>query len=397
MTASGGITSGVLEAASQSEAIAQIRNLGHFPIAASHGGTEGWRKYLPQGIWPAPRISQRDIAIATRELAALMQAGLPLDRALEILVSLEETKHLRAPLGIVLASVRDGMSLADAFEASQIFPKSYIAMARAGELGGNLEITLGRLADYLARASAVRESVISALIYPAMLLCTAGLSIGVILIFVLPQFAPLFAQAGKELPWSTRMVMAAGDFLTNYWWMLALLVAASAILIQRALKEPRYRTVYDALLLRIPLLGGLFLKMEIERFSRTLGTLLTNSIGLPQALIITRDTLSNSVIANAVGETAARLKEGEALASRLKQTGVFPAIALDLVRIGEETGTLDEMLLRQADLYEREIRHSVDRLIALLVPCLTVFMGFIVAGLIASILMAILSVNDLAM
>ncbi|HXL98290.1 MAG TPA: type II secretion system F family protein [Rhizomicrobium sp.] len=396
MTASGGVTGGVLEAASEADAIAQIRGLGHFPISARDAGESDWRKYLPQGLRPARRFTARTISIATQELATLLEAGLPLDRAIEILVGLEETKHLRGPLDIVLARVRDGMSLADSFAAAGIFPKSYITMVRAGELGGNLERTLRRLADYLARASAIRDTIISALIYPAILMCTAGLSIVVILVFVLPEFTPLFAQAGKALPWSTQMVMGAGAFLASDWWLILLVVAGAIFLFRRAMKNPRYRHGWDVLLLRVPVLGNLLLKMDIERFARSLGTLLSNGIALPQALMITKETLANGVVANAVGETAARLKEGENLADRLRQTGIFPAIALDLVRVGEETGRLDEMMLRQAELYEREIKHSVDRLLALLVPLLTVFMGLIVAGLIASILLAILSVNDLA-
>jgi general secretion pathway protein F len=396
MTASGTVLTGVLDAKSQPDAIRQIRNLGHFPISATDSQAFDWRKFLPKGFSPTRRVSQRELSIATQELAALLHAGLSLDRALEIVADLEETRHLSEPLGDVLARVRDGMSLADALDRAGIFPKSYVTMVRAGEMGGNLEVTLRRLAEYLSRASAIREMIVSALVYPVMLLCTAGLSIMVILVFVLPQFEPLFAQAGKQLPWPTLVVMAFGDFVGDYWWAVIAAIAGGIFLFRRALKEPLFRRRWDGFLLRLPLLGGLLLKIEIERFSRSLGTLLANSIALPQALAITKDTLTNTVVANAVAETVASLKEGENLANRLRQTGVFPAISLDLVRVGEETGRLDEMMSRQAELYEREIKHTVDRLLAMLVPVLTVFMGFIVAGLIASILMAILSVNDLA-
>jgi general secretion pathway protein F len=397
VTAAGALTTGVLDADSQSHAIAQIRSLGHLPIAASPASAARWRNLAARAIPHTRRHSARTIAVATQELGALLQARLPLDRALAILAELEETKRLRAPLAQVLASVRDGMSLADAFEATGIFPKSYVTMVRAGEHGGNLEATLRRLADYLARASAIRETVISALVYPAILLCTAGLSIVFILVFVLPEFAPLFAQAGKALPRSTQIVMDVGAFVAGYWWLIGAGILASVLLLRRALKAPAFRRGWDRLVLRVPVVGNLVLKTEVERFSRMLGTLLMNGVALPQALLITRDTLSNSVVANAVGETAARLKEGEQLASRLRQTGIFPALALDLMRVGEETGSLDEMLMKQAELYEREIRHAVDRLLALLVPLLTVAMGMLVAGLIASILVAILSINDLAL
>jgi general secretion pathway protein F len=397
VTSSGVLTTGVLDAESQSDAVAQIRALGHLPVTATLASAARWRSLAARAVPRSRGHSARTIAVATQELGALLQARLPLDRALAILAELEETKRLRAPLAQVLASVRDGMSLADAFEATGIFPKSYVTMVRAGEMGGNLEVTLRRLADYLARASAIRETVVSALVYPAILLCTAGLSVVFILVFVLPEFAPLFAQAGKALPYSTQIVMAVGAFVAGYWWLIGALGLAAFLLLRRAMASPAIRRGWDNVVLRLPVLGDLVRKIEVERFARMLGTLLLNGVALPQALLITRDTLSNSVIAGAVGDTAMRLKEGEPLASRLRQSGVFPALALDLIRVGEETGALDEMLLKQAELYEREVRHAVDRLLALLVPLLTVLMGLLVAGLIASILVAILSINDLAL
>lgn len=397
VTESGALTTGLLDAQSRADAVAQIRALGHLPVAAAPASAAPWRTLLARAIPQTARPSARAMAVATQELAALLQARLALDRALVILGELEETRRLRAPLAAVLASVRDGMSLADAFEATGIFSRAYITMVRAGETGGNLEVTLRALADYLARASAIRETIISALVYPAILLCTAGLSIVFILMFVLPEFAPMFAEAGKALPPSTRIVMAVGAFVTGYWWLIGVLALAGFLLLRRAMKAPVFRHGWDRAVLRLPILGGLVRKMEIERFSRMLGTLLLNGVALPQALLITRDTLGNSVIAGAVGETAARLKEGEPLVGRLQQTGVFPAVALDFVRIGEETGALGEMLLKQAELYEREIRHAIDRLLALIVPLLTVLMGLLVGGLIASVLSAILSINDLAL
>jgi general secretion pathway protein F len=396
ITASGTVTTGVLDAQSESDAIAQVRGLGHLPLTASLASAARWRSLI--ALAPGSRrVPASTIAVATEELAALLDARLPLDRALAILAELEETKRLREPLAKVLASVRDGMSLADAFEATGAFPKSYVTMVRAGEHGGNLEATLKRLADYLSRAAAVREIVISAMVYPALLLCTAGFSVVFILVFVLPQFAPLFAQAGKALPASTQVLMAIGDALTNYWWLLLALVAAGFLLLRRALRTPTFRRSWDRTVLKLPILGDLVLKTNIERFASMLGTLLMNGVTLPRALLITRDTLSNSVVADAVGEAAARLKEGEQLASRLKQSGLFPALSLDLIRVGEETGSLDAMLLKQAELYEREVKHAVDRLLALLVPLMTVVMGMIVAGLIGSIIVAIFSINDLAL
>jgi general secretion pathway protein F len=394
VTAAGTITTGIVDATSQIDAIAQIRALGHLPLTAAQAGAGRWRALLPTR--EGNRASASSIAFATQELAALLGARLPLDRALSILVELEETRRLREPLKAVLAAVRDGASLADAFEATGVFSKSYVTMVRAGEHGGNLEATLKRLSDYLARASAVRETVVSAMIYPTVLLCTAGLSIVFVMMFVLPQFAPLFEQSGKPLPLPTAIALAIGTFLTAYWWLVGLLCGAAFLVLRRVAKAPGFRRTRDRVLLRLPIIGDLVLKTQIERFSRMLGTLLANGVALPQALVIAGDTLGNVVVSDAVSETAVRLKEGEPLAARLRQTGVFPSLALDMIRVGEETGSLEDMLIKQAELYEHEVKHAVDRLLALLVPLMTVVMGLIVAGLISSILLAILSINDLA-
>jgi general secretion pathway protein F len=237
VTAAGAITTGVLDADSESDAIAQIRGLGHLPIAATLAGRR-WRALLP--VFPARRASANTISIATQELAALLGARLPLDRALALLAELEETRRLRPTLLAVLASVRDGASLADALAATGEFPKYYVTTVRAGEHGGNLEATLSRLADYLTRASAVRETVASAMVYPAILLVTAGFSVVMILVFVLPQFAPLFAQAGKALPTSTRIVLDIGDFLTSYWWALGIVIGLIYLLFKRLAKSPSF-------------------------------------------------------------------------------------------------------------------------------------------------------------
>ncbi|HUD52755.1 type II secretion system F family protein [Parvibaculum sp.] len=396
LSATGAVVNGTLEAVSERAVIEWLREQGHFPISATEAEAAGWQRWLHADLLPKRGPSTRDLAIATQELATLIHAGLELDRALQILIGLGETRNLAQPLGGALARLKDGASFADALATDPAFPKFYVNMVRAGEMGGNLEATLRRLAEYLARAQAVREAIASALVYPAILLATAGLSIAVILLVVLPQFEPLFQDAGKSLPLATRIVMGLGDVLGATWWILLLAAAAGAVWFRRALERPAFRKQWDILLLRLPLFGDLLIKMETERFSRTLGTLLGNGVTLPVALGITGDTLSNSAIAAAVGETAVGLREGEGLAGRLSRSSFFPPMALDLIRVGEETGRLDEMLLRLADLLENAVKHTIERLLALLVPLLTVFLGMIVAGLIGSMLIAILSVNDLA-
>jgi len=395
MTPAGKIVTGLYEASSEAAVIHYVRSIGSYPISAAQSGALIFEKLL---FWRArQRISISGLAHATQELASLLGAGVELDRALGILVNLDGIQSLKAPFASVRDHIRDGTSLADALSRESCFPPFYVSAARAGEYGGNLEATLLRLADYLTRTVAVRETITSALVYPSILVVTACCAIFFILVFVLPQFEPLFAEAGRNLPLSTRVVMAVGHGLANYWWLMVASAMGLTIWIRRLLKNPISRIRIHAAFLRIPLLGALIVSAQRERFFRTLGSLISSGVALPTALAIAANTVTNEKIAGSLRDAASRLREGERLAERLQLTRIFPAAALDLVRIGEETGKLDTMLLRQADLDAQRLKQTVDRLLALLVPALTVVIGIIVAGLIASMLVALLSVNDLAL
>ncbi|HEY2446764.1 MAG TPA: type II secretion system F family protein [Rhizomicrobium sp.] len=397
MTGSGAVVRGVLDAPSRDQVVRQLRTRGLVPLAASERGEGGFFASLAKSLRFGSRVTLRGLAMATQELSTLLKAGLELDRALGILIGLSDIGALRAPFEGVRNRVRDGMSFAEALSADSVFPKFYVSMVRAGEHGGSLDVTLQRLTDYLSRTMAIREQITSALVYPSILLLTAGASIIVILVFVLPEFEPLFADAGKSLPLPTQIVMGAGHAVRNYGWIFVLLIVGGVVALRRALKKPEQRLKWDGFVLKWPVLGKLFAAIEVERLMRTFGTLLSNGVPVPTALNLSKDVLSNTVLAAAVRDAAVSLREGERLAQRLGRSKVFPAVTLDLIQIGEESGKLDEMLLRQADLDELRIKHKVDRALALLVPVLTITLGAIVAGLIASMLVAIISVNDLAL
>jgi len=396
VTAAGTTVSGVLDAATSAMAAQHLRAQGHYPLSLREVGADALRGMLGQELHFRRKPSLRILAALTQELAALLGAGLELDRALTILVKLSDIGALREPFLRVREKVRGGASLADAMAGDVTFSKFYVGMVRAGEHGGSLEGTLKRLGDYLTRTLAVRESVTSALIYPLLLLVTAGMSIIIILVFVLPQFTPLFAEAGKELPLSTRVVMAIGDGLRDYWWLLLAFVAGVTVLVRAALSRPEIALRWDRWVLKTPVFGRLVTAIEAERLSRTLGTLLTNGVPLPAALELAKDAAQNRAVAKALGDTALSVRQGRSLALLLEQAKIFPSSMIDLVKIGEESGKLDAMLERQADMDEQRIRNTIDRLLAILVPALTVVLGMIVAALIASLLVAILSVNDLA-
>jgi len=395
MTGSGVVVRGTSDAPSVQALIESLRQQGQFPISTAEVGRPSLLATL-DAKW-RNRVSPRLLLTVTQELAALLGAGLELDRALGMVSSLSNigpfAEHLRA----VRARVRDGASLADALAEDKFVPSFYVSMVRAGELGGNLATTLAKTADYLARALVVRETVTSALVYPIILLATAGFSIIVILTLVLPEFEPLFAEAGKTLPWPTRLVMGTSDIIRSTWWAMALILAGLGLWARRLLARPELRLKFDHAVLRLPVLGQLLRAMEIERLIRTLGTLIAAGVALPTALRLSSGVLWNQSLCTAVSETASSLREGESLSDRLTRTKAFPPLTLDVIRVGEETGRLDEVLLRQADLDEQRIRHRLDRLLALLVPALTILLGIVVAGLIASMLVAILSVNDLAL
>jgi general secretion pathway protein F len=397
MTNTGSVVKGTLDAISKEAVIRQLRSQGLFPLDTLERGTGDFVARLRAALRIGAKPSLRSLAMVTQELSTLMRAGLELDRAIGILVNLSDIGTLKGPFEAVRNRVRDGASFADALAGDPFFPKFYVSMVRAGEHGGSLDDTLQRLTDYLTRTMAIRESITSALVYPAILLVTMFISIGVILIFVLPEFEPLFADAGKALPVPTQIVMSIGDFVRYYGWIVLLAVIAGIFFFREWVKKPDNRLKWDGLMLRVPVLGDLFRAVEVERLMRIFGTLLSNGVPVPTALNLSKDVLNNTVLASAVRDAAVSLREGERLAQRLGRAKVFPAITLDLIQIGEESGKLDEMLLRQADLDEMRIKHRVDRALALLVPCLTILLGFVVAGLIASMLAAILSVNDLAL
>ena len=395
---SGAVVRGEMDALTEASVLAQLQATGYLPIGAGELGSSGLAAWVSRGLGRARRISAQDLATATHDLATLLEAGLPLDRGLELLIELSETKSVQRHMTSVLARVRDGASLADAMASLEtVFPHAYVSVVRAGEAGGSLEKTLQSIGDHLAKAHAVRETIKSALVYPAILLCTAALSITFILTFVLPQFEPLFRDAGKQLPTATRIVMSAGKAIGSYGWAIALLLAAIGLGSKYALTRPDVRLRWDGIMLRMPLFGDLVAKLQTARFSRTLGTLLKNGVTLPNALRITQETLSNAVMAEGVGKTAANLREGGGLAEWLDRTGALPKLALHLIRIGEETGKLEDMLMRQAGIYERETQRTVDRLLAIMVPALTLGLGLVVAGIIGSMMVGILSINDLAL
>lgn len=345
-----------------------------------------------------PKVTQDDVAILTQELSTLLKAGLPLDRTLEILIGLSGNEAVRALLMDVREDVRAGSALSAALEArGPIFGRFYLNMVRAGEAGGALDVVLQRLSEFMERAKELRETVKSALIYPAILVGVSVLSVALLLVWVVPQFTQMFEESGKALPVPTQIVIAVGDWVRGYWWAMVLAVGGAYIGMQRRLEDADFRLRWDRWLLRLPLIGDLIGKLEVARLTRTLGTLIGNGVALLTALAIVKETLGNAYMAHTLTQVSAELKEGKGLGGPLMETGVFPRLAVHLIQVGEETGKLQDMLLRIADIYDREVHAAVKRMLGLMEPLLILGLGLVIGGIIMSILVAVLSVNDLTL
>lgn len=392
ITPAGEPLEGQMEAASEAEVIARIQEAGNLPLSASKLG-EG---FSLQNFRLARRsISQKQVGEFTDQLATLLNSGMPLDRSLSVMLDLADDERLHAMIKAVRDKVRGGGNLSDALEEQHVFSKLYVNMVRAGELGGTLETTLQRLSDYQARSKALKDSVLSAMIYPAILLVLAVGSLFILLGKVVPSFQPMFEESGMELPLLTQMVLGAANLVTSYWWVLAVLVVAIVVLLRQRLGDPKFRYRWDEGKLRLPLFGDLIQRLETARFTRTLGTLLNSGVPLLSGLGIAKNVMHNSVLTEVVAQAAERVKHGAPLADSLADAEHFPRLAQQLIAVGEETGRLDEMLLKTASTYDDEVRTTVDRMLSVLVPATVLVLAGIIALIVFAILLAMLGMNDL--
>ena len=390
----GEILQGQMEAASVGEVVARLQDQGHTPLEAqpadAMGGGSGLAALLKRGPFTGDQLAQ-----FTHQLATLLGAGQPLDRALGILLDLPEGERAKKLIERVRDRVRGGMPLSQALDEEHgVFPKLYIALVRAGEAGGSLEETLRRLADYLERSQQLRGSIINSLIYPAFLLVGVLGSLVLLLAYVVPQFVPIFEDMQVPLPWITEAVLALGQTLQSWWWLILLLLIGGAFFFRMRLREPATRLAWDARVLRLRVVGPLLLKVQTARIARTLGTLLKNGVPLLGALAIARQVTANRALDEALAQAHEQVKEGSGLGFALGQSKLFPRLALQMVQVGEEAGELDGMLLKVADTFELESRRSIDRLLAALVPALTVVMTVLVGFIMAAILLPLLSLTS---
>lgn len=398
VTSNGELVEGVLDAPNLDAVIERLRGQGHTPIRAGESAVDEKHTFRSAGLRRGQRLGGPRLAELTRQLATLLGAGLDLDRALTVLADVNDSDYVRALLQRIQNRIHGGGSLSDALAAEPGgFSRLYINMVRAGEQAGALEVVLQRLAEYLDRSLALKESVKSALIYPMVLVAVSGLSVIVLITFVLPRFAALFENMGSALPWPTQVLMTVGTAMREDWWIALLAVTALVLGARRVLQIPSIRVKWDSALLAAPLLGDLLTRIEVARFSRTLGTLLQNGIPILSALAAVKDTLGNRAMVVAMTRIEEALKQGRGLAEPLAQARVFPRQAVHMVRVGEESGRMEEMLERVADAYDREVQTTVNRLLALLEPVVILGLGGVVAAIVLSLLVAIMGINNLPM
>ncbi len=387
---------GTMDAATEAEVVRHLQRQGSIPMRAEPAGARALSDLLSRDIGRRG-MGRQDVANFTRELSIMLGAGQDLDRSLRFLVDTAPNARVRVTVEGLRKTVRDGGSLATALGAHPgSFPKLYVGLVRAGEAGGTLAPTLDRLADLLERERNLASTITSAMIYPGLLLLAAVGSITLLLTQVLPQFVPLFEQSGAALPRPTQLLIATGDAVSAYGLYALLAVIALAFAAVQTLKRPRPRMLRDRLLLRLPVVGGLTREVVAARFTRTLGTLLNNGVPLIAALGIVQDAIGNLAGVAAVERATVSAKGGAGLSRPLGESGVFPARTIYLLRLGEETAQLGPMALRAAEIHEEKTRLGVQRLVALLVPAITVVMGLVIAGIVASLLLAMLGLNDLA-
>jgi general secretion pathway protein F len=340
---------------------------------------------------------RRDVLFFTQELSTLLNSGVPLDRALSITAELTERASFRFIVLDVLRVLKSGKSLADSLGTHPAyFSNLYTNMVRAGEASGSLAAIFERLAEFERTRDDLRSYIIGSMIYPMLLASVGVASIGLLLIFVVPKFASIFNESTMKMPTPTRLMLQASDSLRGYWWVAAG-AAVLLVTIWRAYTSTTAgRLWWDGFRLKTPLLGDALLKAETARFARAMATLVANTVPLVQSIGIAAATLNNKTLSAALGVVAQGVKRGEGIANPLRKVAVFPPLAGHLLAVGEETGHLDHMFARMADIYENDTRSSIKRFTSIFEPLVILIMGIMVGSLILSMLLAITSINDVA-
>jgi len=414
LDARGQEVSDTLEAGTEQEAVQALRQAGYYPTSVMEAGQAakaarskgvkapkakgaGLKKELNINIPFLERktIKPKTLMIFTRQLATLIDSGLPLLRSLTVLGKQEPDPVLRKTIGRLAETVQGGSTFSDALsQHPKIFNKLYVNMVKAGELGGVMELVLVRLADFQEKAQKLKNKVVSAMFYPVIVLVIAIAIMAFLLVYIVPKFEQIFADmlGGKPLPALTEFVIGTSRFFQEQWYLIIGGVVLFVVGYSVAARMPKGRAMIDAVKLRVPLFGDLIKKGAISRFSRTLGTLVTSGVPILQALNITRDTAGNVVLSGAIQRVHDSVKEGETIVTPLEKSGIFPPMVVSMIDVGEETGQLPEMLLKIADVYDDEVDNTVAGMTSLLEPIMIVFLAVVVGTIVIALFLPLISI-----
>lgn len=391
---SGDVFQGEMEAANHDAVIQRLREAGHIPIRAEEVAPSRRGRLLPGISLPRRRAGRADVAAFTYELATLLRAGFPLERALATLAGIAERAPFRSVLDGLLAEVRAGSRLSTALAANpRLFPHFYRDMVEAGEANDTLDASLGRLTELVGRSRVLRDEVLSAVLYPLVLAAAGVASLVIILALVMPEVATMFAESGQPLPWFTKMVVATGELVLAYAWVVALAGLLLYVVWRWHYGVPPLRARRDAFLLRLPLAGSVIVRLEAARFLRTLAMLIGNGVPLTEAVPSARERVSNEVVAGRIQSVVEGVRRGEGLARPLAEARVFPPLAGHLLQVAEESGNLESMLAQLASIYEDEVQSTLQRLTAVLEPAVVFGLALVFGATILSIVLAVLGID----
>ena len=392
-TVSGEIVEGSMEGHDEKAVVRNLQQMGYIPVRLSPAReTAGGSRF---SLFPQ-RVGMKNLLIFTQELSTLISAGLPIDRSLDILATLTENERLRETTKDVLKRIEGGSSFAEALSGHpRIFSKLYVNMVKAGESGGFLEAILSRLAKYLQSVKEIREYLISVMIYPLILTIVSGISVAILVTFVIPRFARIFSDMGQAIPLPTQIMLTISHLVRSYWWVGLGIIALIYFGLKIYTQHEERKVKWDRFKLKWIAIGDLIKKVEVARFSRTLGTLLQSGVSILPALNLTKDISQNRVISRSIAYIHDRLREGKAISRSLEETEVFPPLAVHMIGVGEETGRLDEMLIKVAETYEENVQNAIKRFVSLLEPLIILIMGTVVGFIVISMLLAIFSINEI--
>ena len=380
----GDLRTATIDAPSRDEVVAQLRRQRLNVVKIDEAAQAANKKKA------AGKISMRDIVIFTRQFSTMINAGLPLVQALDILAKQSENPALKNVTRAVVFDVESGHTVADALRKHpKAFSDLYVNMVAAGEAGGILDTILMRLATFMEKNDALVRKVKGAMIYPGVIMSVAAIAIVVLLVFVIPVFEKMFGSVGMALPLPTRVVIGASRFLTGYWWALLAVLFGAGYSLKKYYASPDGKLVIDRTLLRMPVLGDVLRKSAVSRFTRTLGTLIGSGVSILDGLEITAKTAGNRVIQDAIMESRTSIAGGETIAAPLQKSQVFPPMVISMIAVGEQTGGLDEMLSKIADFYDEEVDAAVSALLSMMEPIMIVFLGVVVGGMVVAMYLPI--------